>query len=46
MEEDINTAYVHRHHFKQANESLVRRITPDMIDFYNRFRQQSGLRDL
>ncbi|KAI8051985.1 P-loop containing nucleoside triphosphate hydrolase protein [Syncephalis plumigaleata] len=46
MEEDINATYIHRHHFKQANEGLVRRITPDMIDFYDRFRQQSGLRDL
>ncbi|KAI9593280.1 P-loop containing nucleoside triphosphate hydrolase protein [Syncephalis fuscata] len=46
MEEDIHTEYIDKSHFEQANSTIIRRITPQMIQFYDQFRRQSGLRDL
>ncbi|RKP09636.1 P-loop containing nucleoside triphosphate hydrolase protein [Thamnocephalis sphaerospora] len=46
MEEDVDVAQICRRHFISANSRTVRRITPQMINFYDEFRKRSGLRDL
>ncbi|KAJ3026881.1 UNVERIFIED_CONTAM: spermatogenesis associated protein 5 [Siphonaria sp. JEL0065] len=46
MEEDVDIEFVSRRHFLQAIESVTPRITKEMIEFYDRFRLQSGLRIL
>ncbi|KAF9158337.1 Spermatoproteinsis associated protein 5 [Actinomortierella ambigua] len=46
MEEDLNIEYVSRRHFDQALAQMTRRITPEMIQFYDDFRQKSGLKSV
>ncbi|KAJ3283480.1 spermatogenesis associated protein 5 [Rhizoclosmatium sp. JEL0117] len=46
MEEDVNIEAVSRRHFVDAIGGVTPRITKEMIDFYDRFRQQSGLRSI
>ncbi|KAF9971140.1 spermatogenesis associated protein 5 [Actinomortierella ambigua] len=46
MEEDLNIEYVSKRHFDQALAQMTRRITPEMIQFYDDFRQKSGLKSV
>ncbi|KAG0226424.1 spermatogenesis associated protein 5 [Actinomortierella wolfii] len=46
MEEDLNIEYVSKRHFDQALAQMTRRITPEMIQFYDDFRRKSGLKSV
>ncbi|KAF0436992.1 AAA-domain-containing protein [Gigaspora margarita] len=46
MDEDLEAKEVRREHFMKALSSFTRRITPEMIQFYDKFRQKSGLRNI
>ncbi|KAF9187277.1 Spermatoproteinsis associated protein 5 [Haplosporangium sp. Z 767] len=44
MEESLDIACVSKRHFNQALAGITRRITPEMIQFYDDFRIRSGLK--
>ncbi|GAA6055469.1 hypothetical protein JCM3770_002843 [Rhodotorula araucariae] len=44
MNEDMNTPNVRREHFVQAAQSVRRRITPEVIQEYEEWRDRSGVR--
>nr|CAG8494677.1 14160_t:CDS:2 [Entrophospora candida]CAG8511516.1 7284_t:CDS:2 [Entrophospora candida] len=44
MEEDINITQVCRRHFVRALNNLSKRITPEMIEFYETFAKKSKLK--
>ncbi|KAG0206354.1 spermatogenesis associated protein 5 [Mortierella sp. GBA30] len=44
MEESLDIACVSKRHFEQALAGMTRRITPEMIQFYDDFRTRSGLK--
>ncbi|KAG0371330.1 spermatogenesis associated protein 5 [Gamsiella multidivaricata] len=44
MEESLEIEYVSKRHFNQALAEMTRRITPEMIQFYDDFRMRSGLK--
>ncbi|KAF9285421.1 spermatogenesis associated protein 5 [Mortierella alpina] len=44
MEESLEIACVAKRHFEQALAGMTRRITPEMIEFYDEFRTRSGLK--
>ncbi|KAJ3280989.1 spermatogenesis associated protein 5, partial [Borealophlyctis nickersoniae] len=46
MEEDVDALCVHHRHFETAIKSVTPRITREMVEFYDRFRQRSGLRSV
>ncbi|CAG8454413.1 8388_t:CDS:10, partial [Scutellospora calospora] len=46
MDDDLEAKEVQRKHFMRALSSFTRRITPEMIQFYDKFRQMSGLRNI
>ncbi|CAG8616756.1 10524_t:CDS:10 [Dentiscutata erythropus] len=46
MDENLEAKEVRREHFMKALSSFTRRITPEMIQFYDKFRQKSGLRNI
>ncbi|KAI8362938.1 P-loop containing nucleoside triphosphate hydrolase protein [Mortierella sp. GBAus27b] len=46
MEESLEIACVSRRHFDQALAGMTRRITPEMIKFYDDFRTRSGLKSV
>ncbi|KAG0301679.1 spermatogenesis associated protein 5 [Dissophora globulifera] len=46
MEESLEIACVSRRHFEQALQTMTRRITPEMIRFYDEFRMRSGLKSV
>ncbi|KAG0094251.1 spermatogenesis associated protein 5 [Podila epicladia] len=46
MEESLEIECVSKRHFDQALASMTRRITPEMIQFYDQFRQKSGLKSV
>ncbi|RUP51716.1 P-loop containing nucleoside triphosphate hydrolase protein [Jimgerdemannia flammicorona] len=46
MDEDLEATEVKRTHFLQALSSFTRRITPEMIKFYDDFKNRSGLRSV
>ncbi|KAF9149804.1 Spermatoproteinsis associated protein 5 [Linnemannia schmuckeri] len=46
MEESLEIRAVGRRHFEQALKGLVRRITPEMVRFYDDFRVRSGLKSV
>ncbi|OAQ33838.1 AAA-domain-containing protein [Linnemannia elongata AG-77] len=46
MEESLEIRAVGRRHFEQALKGLVRRITPEMVRFYDDFRERSGLKSV
>ncbi|KAI7869442.1 P-loop containing nucleoside triphosphate hydrolase protein [Spinellus fusiger] len=46
MEEDLNIDSIKQRHFLKALSSLVRRITPEMIQFYADFQARSGLQSI
>ncbi|RIB15032.1 P-loop containing nucleoside triphosphate hydrolase protein [Gigaspora rosea] len=46
MDEDLEAKEVRREYFMKALSSFTRRITPEMIQFYDKFRQNSGLRNI
>ncbi|KNC98972.1 AAA family ATPase, CDC48 subfamily [Spizellomyces punctatus DAOM BR117] len=46
MEENVEASEVHFRHFEKAIRSVTPRITDEMIQFYDRFRMQSGLRSV
>ncbi|KAF9578060.1 spermatogenesis associated protein 5 [Lunasporangiospora selenospora] len=46
MEEDLAIEYVSMRHFQQALAKMQRRITPEMVRFYDEFREKSGLKSV
>ncbi|WWD19137.1 hypothetical protein CI109_103595 [Kwoniella shandongensis] len=44
MNEDLNAPYVKRTHLVHSAQTVRRRITPDMIEFFEEWRDQSGVR--
>ncbi|KAG0342154.1 spermatogenesis associated protein 5 [Podila horticola] len=46
MEESLEIECVSKRHFDQALAAMTRRITPEMIRFYDEFRQKSGLKSV
>ncbi|KAF9355712.1 spermatogenesis associated protein 5 [Mortierella sp. NVP85] len=46
MEESLEIACVSKRHFDQALSGMTRRITPEMIRFYDDFRTRSGLKSV
>ncbi|KAG0052085.1 spermatogenesis associated protein 5 [Gryganskiella cystojenkinii] len=46
MEESLEIACVSKRHFDQAIASMTKRITPEMIRFYDDFRTRSGLKSV
>ncbi|KAL1914765.1 uncharacterized protein VTP21DRAFT_8023 [Calcarisporiella thermophila] len=44
MEENVEAKEIRQSHFRTALSSFIRRITPEMLEFYDRFREKSGLR--
>ncbi|KAI8865534.1 AAA-domain-containing protein [Ramicandelaber brevisporus] len=46
LEEDISAQAVCKRHFIKAIANTPKRITPDMVAFYDRFRKQSGLNEI
>lgn len=44
MNEDVNAPHVRREHFVHSAKTVRRRITPSMIAFFERWRDQSGVR--
>ncbi|KAF9326961.1 spermatogenesis associated protein 5 [Podila minutissima] len=46
MEESLEIECVSKRHFDQALAALTRRITPEMLQFYDQFRQKSGLKSV
>ncbi|KAJ3405316.1 spermatogenesis associated protein 5 [Chytridiales sp. JEL 0842] len=46
MEEDLNAEHVSRRHFEKAVSGITPRITPEMLQFYDDFKQRSGLRSV
>lgn len=46
MEESLEIKAVGKRHFDQALKGLVRRITPEMVRFYDDFRERSGLKSV
>ncbi|KAF8942484.1 Spermatoproteinsis associated protein 5 [Haplosporangium gracile] len=46
MEESLEIRAVGKRHFEQALKGLVRRITPEMVKFYDDFRVRSGLKSV
>ncbi|CAG8438553.1 16248_t:CDS:10 [Acaulospora morrowiae] len=46
MDEDLDAKEVRRDHFLKALSSFTRRITPEMIEFYENFRKKSGLKSV
>ncbi|KAL1412518.1 AAA+-type ATPase [Vanrija albida] len=44
MNEDLEAPYVKREHLLHSARTVRRRITPDMIRFFERWRDQSGIR--
>lgn len=45
MNEDLDAPYVKREHLVHAAETVRRRITPQMIRFFEDWRDQSGIRN-
>jgi AAA family ATPase len=43
MQQDLNTKHVEKAHFVTALEKVPRGITPDVIDFYRSYQNQSKL---
>ncbi|KAF9133968.1 hypothetical protein BGW39_008455 [Mortierella sp. 14UC] len=46
MEESLEIEAVAARHFEQALKGMTRRITPEMIRFYDEFRMRSGLKSV
>ncbi|KAF9544776.1 spermatogenesis associated protein 5 [Mortierella hygrophila] len=46
MEESLDIRAVGKRHFEQALRGMVRRITPEMVRFYDDFRERSGLKSV
>ncbi|KAG0377360.1 hypothetical protein BGX24_006278, partial [Mortierella sp. AD032] len=46
MEESLDIAAVAGRHFEGALKAMTRRITPEMIQFYDDFRMRSGLKSV
>ncbi|KAF9917294.1 spermatogenesis associated protein 5 [Lobosporangium transversale] len=46
MEENLDITCVSKRHFEQALVGMTRRITPEMIQFYDNFRMRSGLKSV
>jgi AAA family ATPase len=46
MEESLQIEAVARRHFERALKEMTRRITPEMIKFYDDFRMRSGLKSV
>ncbi|KAG9300217.1 hypothetical protein G9A89_002663 [Geosiphon pyriformis] len=46
MEENLEATEVRHEHFLRAMSECIRRITPEMMNFYDKFRETSGLRSL
>ncbi|KAG9063236.1 spermatogenesis associated protein 5 [Linnemannia hyalina] len=46
MEESLEIRAVGKRHFEQALRVMVRRITPEMVRFYDDFRERSGLKSV
>ncbi|KAG0284370.1 spermatogenesis associated protein 5 [Linnemannia gamsii] len=46
MEENLQIEAVARRHFERALKGMTRRITPEMISFYDDFRMRSGLKSV
>ncbi|KAK8854718.1 hypothetical protein IAR55_003457 [Kwoniella newhampshirensis] len=44
MNEDLNAPFVKRSHLVHSAQTVRRRITPDMIHFFEKWRDQSGVR--
>ncbi|WWC90625.1 uncharacterized protein L201_005561 [Kwoniella dendrophila CBS 6074] len=44
MNEDLNAPYVKKSHLIHSAQTVRRRITPDMIEFFEDWRDQSGVR--
>ncbi|KAI8968217.1 P-loop containing nucleoside triphosphate hydrolase protein [Mycotypha africana] len=46
MEEDVNIDSVKMRHFNKALNTFIRRITPEMLQFYKNFQEKSGLQSI
>ncbi|KAH8555568.1 P-loop containing nucleoside triphosphate hydrolase protein [Umbelopsis sp. PMI_123] len=46
MEDDIDVQCIQQEHFMRAIQSMKKRITPEMIQFYDDFRSKSGLKSV
>jgi AAA family ATPase len=44
MNEDLNAPYVKRDHLLHSARTVRRRITPEMLDYFEAWRDQSGIR--
>jgi AAA family ATPase len=44
MNDDLDAAYVKKEHLLHSAKTVRRRITPDMIHFFESWRDQSGVR--
>lgn len=44
MNEDLNAPFVKKEHLLNSARTVRRRITPDMIEFFEQWRDQSGIR--
>jgi AAA family ATPase len=44
MNEDLNAAFVKGAHLLHSARTVRRRITPEMIDYFEAWRDQSGIR--
>jgi AAA family ATPase len=44
MNEDLEAPFVKGSHLRKSAETVRRRITPEMIDFFESWRDQSGVR--
>jgi AAA family ATPase len=44
MNEDLDAPYVKREHLVHSAKTVRRRITPEMISFFEEWRDQSGVR--
>ncbi|CAO3680002.1 unnamed protein product [Umbelopsis ramanniana] len=46
MEDDIDAQFIRQEHFVRAIRSMKKRITPEMLQFYDDFRSKSGLKSV
>ncbi|KAI8583737.1 hypothetical protein K450DRAFT_268321 [Umbelopsis ramanniana AG] len=46
MEDDIDAQFIRQEHFVRAIRSMKKRITPEMLRFYDDFRSKSGLKSV
>ncbi|KAI8375234.1 P-loop containing nucleoside triphosphate hydrolase protein [Blakeslea trispora] len=46
MEEDVHIDSVKMRHFQKALDTFIRRITPEMLQFYKDFQERSGLQSI